>query len=65
MTKNEKFEISVAAFEALLGKNKLWSEYLMNFCHCQLNGDSAGIYTDWKKWLSFTPQHQWLSSAFI
>lgn len=64
MTKKEKFEVSVAAFEALLSKNKLWLKYLVNFCNCTLKGRSEEVYTDWKKWASLTPQDQWCAGAF-
>lgn len=65
MTEKEKFNVAVAAFEALLGKNKLWEAYLMNFSKCELKGDSQEIYTNWKNWALLTPPYQWVAGAFI
>ena len=65
MTKKEKFDVAVAAFEALLDKNKLWEEYLMNFSKCKLKGDLQEIYTNWKNWASSTPPYQWVAGGFI
>ena len=65
MTKKEKFEVAVAAFEALLGKHLLWEEYLTTFNLRRLGGTSSEIYIDWKEWASITPKHQWCQSAFV
>lgn len=65
MTKKEKFDIMVAAFEALLAKHKLWREYYTNFKQFNTDGDSAGAYTEWKKWAYDTHLYQWVASAFV
>lgn len=65
LSKFEKHDVAVAAFEALLGRNKLWEKYMTNFNHDRLHGHSTEIYTDWKAWASFTPPYQWCSSAFV
>lgn len=65
MKQEEKFEIAVAAFEALLGKNKLWEEYLLNFNKYNPHGHSEGIYTNWKQWAVNIPPYRWIASAFI
>lgn len=65
MTKKEKFDVAVAAFEALLSKNKLWEAYLLNFKQFNTDGDSTGVYTEWKKWANDTHLHQWVASAFV
>lgn len=65
MTKKEKFNVAVAAFEELLGKHQLWEEYLTTFNLRRLGGTSQDIYADWKEWASSTPKYQWCQSAFI
>lgn len=65
MTKKEKFNVAVAAFEALLSRNELWEAYMVNFSKCQLKGDSQEIYTKWKNWALNIPQNDWISSAFF
>lgn len=64
MTKKEKFDVAVAAFEALLRNNKLWHEYLRNVCLGKNFDGSQTIYTTWKKWASNTPPYQWITGAF-
>lgn len=65
LSRSEKHDVAVAAFEALLGKNRLWKEYMTNFNHSKLGGTSTEIYTDWKAWASFTPLYQWCCGAFV
>lgn len=65
MTKKEKFNVTVAAFEALLEKNKLWSKYMANFRRSNKINNSGIIYISWKEWASKTHPHKWLASAFI
>lgn len=64
MTKKEKFDVAVAAFEALLGKNELWKAYLLNFNQCNQWYKSDEFYTSWKKWALHTRPFQWVASAF-
>lgn len=64
MTKKEKFEVTVAAFEALLSKNKLWEAYLTNHNSHIPGRNKEQIYTDWKEWASSIPPYLWCSSAF-
>lgn len=65
MKRKEKFEVTAAAFEALLGNNQLWEEYMKHFNRDQLCGQSEEIYTDWKKWARDTPVYHWVSCAFV
>lgn len=65
MKQEEKFEVAVAAFEALLHENKLWKEYFTNFNHSKSYRIQGEIYTSWKEWLTNAPMYQWLSGAFI
>lgn len=65
MTKKEKINVAVAAFEELLEKNKLWSEYLINFSRSHKISNLDGIYSLWKKWALNTPPYKWVASAFI
>ena len=65
MTKKEKFEVAAAAFEALLGRNSMWKQYMQRFYLCKHLGNSDTIYTTWKKWAKSTPVHKWVKCAFV
>ena len=65
MKQEEKFEIAVAAFEALLAKRNLWRKYYANLDAHILHHGSDEIYTDWKEWAKRTPIHKWIKCAFV
>lgn len=65
MTKQEKFDVAVAAFEALLKTDKLWREYFTNITTSKPNVITNEVYTSWKDWALNTPTYQWCSGAFI
>ena len=64
MTKKERFNVAVAAFEALLANSGLTKVYMDSFCCQRLGGQSDNIYTDWKNWASLTQVDMWLTAAF-
>lgn len=63
--KNNDINVVVAAFEALLEKNKLWSRYLINFSQSYHLSNSENIYSSWKEWALLTPPYRWVSDAFF
>lgn len=65
MTEQEKFDVTVAAFEALLVKNGLWKEYLINFRKSNPYRKSEEKFAFWKEWALPTPPFQWISGAFV
>lgn len=65
MTKQEKFEVTVAAFEALLEKHELWSAYLINYSRSHQISNSEGIYNVWKEWALYMPPYKWVACAFV
>lgn len=65
MTKQEKLDVTVEAFEAVLEQRKLRSAYLINFGKSYQISNLEKIYTLWKEWTLHTPPYQWVASAFI
>lgn len=65
MIKKEKFDVTVAAFEALLTDQNLWNAYYVNFKETNGKDKSTETYTEWKKWAYATPPSKWVSCAFI
>lgn len=65
MANQEKFNVTVAAFEALLKKNELRSAYLINFSKSHQISNSEGIYNVWKEWALKYPPCKWVACAFF
>ena len=65
MTKQEKFDVAVAAFEALLKECNLWEDYFVTLNQRKFEGTSTEIYTDWKKWALELHPSSWVVCAFV
>lgn len=65
MSKQEKFDVTVAAFEALLKERNLREEYFVTLNLRKFGGTSKEIYTDWKKWALQTQPYGWIECAFV
>lgn len=60
-----EFDVTVAAFEALIRRSELWEEFLIYFNRSNPDRNLGEPYASWREWAFQTPPFQWVASAFL
>lgn len=72
LTKNDSIaneisdiEVMLSAFEAIIFRHDLWSDYFYWFQQYHLNGAIGEVFTLWKVWAKSRHPKMWSAQAFI